>query len=125
MLLSASFALLLAWVFTLLAPYYMTGMHHHPLDEVAMGAHGPDLWPQVGPEGILRWVLALGLLTVIFSPVSGPLSVFIAGVWLVRDRKVATSSQTAVLVAALVLSLVTTALALSPFGGALLTWALD
>ena len=125
MLLSASVALLLAWVFTLLLPYYMTGMHHHPLDEVAMGAHGDDLWPQVGPGGVLSWIIALGLLTVAFAPVFGPVCVFVAGAWLVRERRLATAFQRAVLIAALVVSLATAALALSPLGQALLTWALD
>ena len=124
-LLAAALVLLLAWVLTLLLPYYMNGMHRHPLDEVAMGAHGDDLWPQVGPEGVLRWVLALGLLTVAFAPVFGPVCVFLAGAWLVRDRQHASAFQRAVLIAALVVSLATAALALSPLGQALLTWALD
>ena len=54
----------LPYVIGVLLPYYVNGLHHLPLEELASGRHDPkDLWPQgvVGGLAQLAGVLSLAL----------------------------------------------------------------
>ena len=62
-------------------PYYVNGLHHLPLSEVASGLHDPkDLWPQgtIGGPVQAAGYLSLGvapLLLVFVGPISAAMAV--------------------------------------------------
>lgn len=117
-----------AWAVVVLVPYYVNGLHHLTLTEVASGAHDPkDLWPLAsGPSvfGVLTRLLGLFLVVPLVSMV-GIVSSAVGILVLARRWRSLTTVARSLGVMAVLASLVIAAVTLSPWGRALQTWWLD
>ncbi|QTE28100.1 hypothetical protein [Pengzhenrongella sicca] len=109
-----------------LVPYYVNGLHHLPLTEVASGAHDPkDLWPQAAWSGLtqLAGLIGLALLPIVAASGVGFGGVSLALLWQRPGPQRVRKSLA--LLALMIGSLAALLFVLSDTGAALATWRLD
>ena len=113
-----------------LVPYYVNGLHHLPLSEVASGLHDPkDLWPQGTVGGLVQLG---GYLAIAVTPMCLIYVGLASGVLAVRGLLPGRAGgRSSPLVVVLCLALLTVACAaavvwlVGPTGLALATWRMD
>lgn len=105
-------------------PYYVNGLHHLPLAEVAGGGHDPkDLWPMASGSAWAGWFQLGGFLTILAGPWFALWACLYGAYAAWRDRAVRSRWVPQALAA--VIGLVVVGWLASPMGSSLLAWFMD